>query len=123
MIAGVVVLAFLLIGQIIHQSRAALATVPAIGSTIAPVYRAIGAPITPDWDVSGWHFEVSKGSTNPVGEFVNSETDETDETDVDASDDGTDIIADEDETLTIYSRIANKSDGPLPYPCIARTAV
>ncbi len=116
MITGVVVLALLLIGQIIHQSRAALATVPAIGSTIAPVYRAIGAPITPDWDVSGWRFEVSKGSTNPVGEFVNSETDETD---VDAIDDSADIIADEDETLTIYSRIANKSDGPLPYPLIS----
>ena len=116
MIAGVVVLALLLIGQFVHQSRAALATIPAIGSAIAPVYRAIGAPITPDWDVSGWRFEVTKGSTNPIGEFINGETEETD---VDAVDDSADIIADEDETLTIYSRIGNQSDGPLPYPLIS----
>jgi len=116
MIAGVAVLALLLIGQFVHQSRAALATIPAIGSAIAPVYRAIGAPITPDWDVSGWRFEVTKGSTNPIGEFINGETEETD---VDAVDDSADIIADEDETLTIYSRIGNQSDGPLPYPLIS----
>lgn len=116
MIAGVVVLALLLIGQFVHQSRAALATIPAIGSAMAPVYRAIGAPITPNWDVSGWRFEVTKGSTNPIGEFINGETEETD---VDAVDDSADIIADEDETLTIYSRIGNQSDGPLPYPLIS----
>jgi hypothetical protein len=116
MITGVVVLALLLIGQIVHQSRAALATVPGIGSAIAPVYRAIGAPITPDWDVSGWRFEVTKGSTNPIGEFLGGETEEAD---VDAIDVSADIIADEDETLTIYSRIGNQSDGPLPYPLIS----
>ena len=116
MIAGIVVLALLLIGQIVHQSRAALATVPGIGSAIAPVYRAIGAPITPDWDVSGWRIEVTKGSTIPIGEFLN---DEAEEADVDALDDSADIIADEDETLTIYSRISNQSDGPLPYPLIS----
>jgi hypothetical protein len=38
---------------------------------------------------------------------------------VDAVDDSADIIADEDETLTIYSRIGNQSDGPLPYPLIS----
>jgi len=116
MIAGALVLALLLIGQIVHQSRASLATVPAIGRTIAPLYRAIGAPVTPYWDVSGWRFEITKGSTNPIGEFVNGDTEETD---VDAVDDSAGIVGDEDETLTIYSRIGNQSDGPLPYPLIS----
>ena len=116
MIAGAVVLALLLIGQIVHQSRASLATVPAIGSTIAPLYRAIGAPITPAWEISGWRFEITKGSTNPIGKFVNGDTEETD---VDAVDDSAGIVGDEDETLTIFSRIGNQSDGPLPYPLIS----
>ncbi|MCH8135317.1 MAG: DUF3426 domain-containing protein, partial [Proteobacteria bacterium] len=116
MIAGIVVLALLLIGQIVHQSRAALATVPAIGERLAPVYRAIGAPISPDWDISGWRFEVTKGSTNPIAEFLNGENELTD---VDAVDDSPDLLTAEDETLTIYSRIGNNSDGPLPYPLIS----
>ena len=116
MIAGIVVLALLLIGQIVHQSRAALATVPAIGEALAPVYRAIGAPISPDWDISGWRFEVTKGSTNPIAELVNGESELTD---VDAVDDSADLLTAEDETLTIYSRIGNNSDGPLPYPLIS----
>ncbi len=116
MIAGIVVLALLLIGQFVHQSRAALATVPAIGEALAPIYRAIGAPISPDWDISGWRFEVTKGSTNPIAEFVNGESGLTD---VDAVDDSADLLTAEDETLTIYSRIGNNSDGPLPYPLIS----
>lgn len=116
MIAGIVVLALLLIGQIVHQSRAALATMPAIGERLAPVYRAIGAPISPDWDISGWRFEVTKGSTNPIAEFLNGENELTD---VDAVDDSPDLLTAEDETLTIYSRIGNNSDGPLPYPLIS----
>ena len=116
MIAGIVVLALLLIGQFVHQSRAALATVPAIGERLASVYRAFGAPISPDWDISGWRFEVTKGSTNPIAEFVNGENELTD---VDAVDDSADLLAAEDETLTIYSRIGNNSDGPLPYPLIS----
>ncbi len=116
MIAGIVVLALLLIGQFVHQSRAALATVPAIGEALAPIYRAIGAPISPDWDISGWRFEVTKGSTNPIAEFVNGESGLTD---VDAVDDSADLLTAEDETLTIYSRIGNNSNGPLPYPLIS----
>ena len=116
MIAGIVTLVLLLAVQFVHQSRAALATVPAINGTLGPIYRAVGAPITPNWDVGGWRFEVSKGSTNPIAEFLNSATEEPD---VDAIDDSADIIADEDEILTIYSRIGNQSGGPLPYPLIS----
>jgi len=97
---GAVVLALLLMGQVIHQSRTALATVPGISAAVAPIYRAIGAPISPKWDVTGWRFEVSKGSTNPAGG---------------AGDD----TAEGEEVLTIYSRIGNQSDSPLPYPLIS----
>ncbi len=99
-IAGVVVLALLLAGQFVHQSRADLATIPAVGDKIAPLYRAVGAPITPDWDVTGWRFEVTRGSMS--GGVANDEG----------------IVA-EDEVLTIYSRLGNQSDTPLPYPLLA----
>jgi|GEM_PF-687393 len=99
-IAGVVVLALLLAGQFVHQSRAELATIPAVGDTIAPLYRAVGSPITPEWDVTGWRFEVTRGSMSGGT----------------TGDDG--IIA-EDDVLTIYSRLGNQSDAPLPYPLLA----
>jgi len=89
MIGGVVTLIVLLAVQAMHQSREALATIPAFNDTVGEVYRAIGQPLQPAWDISGWRFEATKGST------------EGDE-----------------EELTVYSRIGNKSDGPLPYPLI-----
>ena len=54
------------------------------------MYRAIGKPLSPEWDITGWRFEATKGSTDQG-----------------------------DENLTIYSRIGNKSDKPLPYPLVA----
>ena len=54
------------------------------------MYRAIGKPLSPKWDITGWRFEATKGSTDQS-----------------------------DENLTIYSRIGNKSDKPLPYPILA----
>ena len=88
-IGGIVLLALLLAGQYVHQSRNTLATIPAFNSTVGPMYRAIGKPLSPAWDITGWRFEATKGST----------------------DDG-------DENLTVYSRIGNESDAPLPYPII-----
>ncbi len=89
MIAAAVVLALLLLLQVIHQSREALATVPAFNDAVGPVYRMFGKPLTPAWDISGWRFEATKGSTD-----------------------------DADEQLTIYSRVGNKSDQALPYPLV-----
>lgn len=88
MVGGVVLLVLLAV-QAMHQSREALATIPAFNDTVGEVYRAIGQPVQPAWDISGWRFEATKGST------------EGDE-----------------EELTVYSRIGNESDGPLPYPLI-----
>jgi predicted Zn finger-like uncharacterized protein len=87
--AGIAALVLLLVVQIIHQSRDALATVPAINNAIAPVYRMLGQPLTPTWNIAGWRFEATKGDTNESGEL-----------------------------LTIYSRIGNNSDEALPYPLV-----
>ena len=89
LIAAAVLLALALVLQFVHQSREALATNPAFNDAVGPVYRMLGQPLTPAWDIKGWRFEATKGST-----------DETD------------------ELLTIYSRIGNQSDGALPYPLV-----
>lgn len=126
MTAGLVVMALLLIGQFVHQSRAELATIPAVNTVIGPVYRAVGAPITPEWDVTGWRFEVTRGSTS--GGEVPEELDvPSAATGDDVNSDGpaeADAIAEtaatlpDPEVLTIFSRLGNKSSQPLPYPLI-----
>lgn len=89
MTIAVVVLALTLVGQIIHNSRESLATVGLFNQTIAPIYRMLGSPVTPSWDIKGWQFEATNGNV------------------------------DEDETaLTIVSRIVNRSKKPLPYPLV-----
>jgi hypothetical protein len=75
--------------QVIHHSRAAFATSPTFQKTIGPIYRMVGSPVTPSWNIKGWRFEATKGSTD-----------------------------DESQVLTIYSRIGNKSDEALPYPLV-----
>ncbi len=89
MMGGVVLLVLVLAIQAVHQSREALATIPVFNSTVGQVYRAIGQPVQPAWDITGWRFEATKGSTEGDA-----------------------------EELTIYSRLGNNSDGPLPYPLI-----
>jgi hypothetical protein len=89
MIAGIVLLVLMLAVQMIHQSREALATKPVFSRTVGQLYRAIGQPVQPAWDITGWRFEATKGSA------------EGDE-----------------EELTVYSRLGNNSDSPLPYPLI-----
>ncbi len=90
LIGGVVVLVVLLALQAIHFSRDALARVPALNDIIAPIYQAVGMPLTPAWDVTGWRFEATRGSTDETG-----------------------------AVLSIYSRIGNKAASALPYPVIS----
>jgi len=91
MIAAAVLLALLLVAQVLHQSREALATIPVFNDTVGPLYRAIGMPLSPAWDIRGFEFEATQRAPTD----------------------------DEDPTRhTIYSRIGNASDGPLPYPLI-----
>ena len=88
--AGIAALVLLLVGQYIHQARDSLATIPAFNSVVGPMYRAIGKPLSPDWDITGWRFEVTDGKTD-----------------------------DENASLAIVSRLGNRSETPLPYPIIA----
>jgi hypothetical protein len=57
---------------------------------VGSIYRMLGKPVTPAWDITGWRFEATKGSTD-----------------------------ENDELLTIYSRIGNQSTEALPYPLIS----
>ncbi len=90
LVAGVIVLLLILIAQALHQNRSLLATIPAFSEAVAPLYRMAGRPVTPAWDITGWRFEATKGSTDEA-----------------------------DSLLTIYSRVGNDSDKPLPYPLVS----
>ncbi len=89
MAATAALLFVILVVQVIHHSREALATSPTFQNTVGPVYRMVGSPVTPAWDIKGWRFEATKGSTD-----------------------------EDDQVLTIYSRVGNKSDHTLPYPLV-----
>jgi hypothetical protein len=104
MIVGAIALLLLLAAQVMHQSREALATVPLFNQTVGPLYRMLGRPLTPTWDISGWRFEATKGSTESTNALD------------DAAESNEMIPAD--EVLTIYSRVGNKSDKALPYPLV-----
>jgi predicted Zn finger-like uncharacterized protein len=89
LVAGLAALCLLLGAQYLHQSRESLAVYPAFSESVGSIYRMFGKPVTPAWDVTGWRFEATKGSTD-----------------------------ESDELLTIYSRIGNNSAEALPYPLI-----
>jgi predicted Zn finger-like uncharacterized protein len=88
-IAGTIFLALLLGGQFMHAYRETLSTYGFFNQTVGPVYRMLGNPVTPQWDIKGWQFEATNGS-----------------------------VAEASEVLTIVSRIGNKSQQPLPYPLV-----
>lgn len=89
MVAAAALLFIILIVQVIHHSREALAISPGFQNAIGPVYRMVGSPVTPAWNIKGWRFEATKGSTD-----------------------------EDDAVLTIYSRIGNNSQQTLPYPLV-----
>ncbi len=88
-VVGIIVLILLLIGQFVHNSRESLATFGAFNQTLAPLYRMFGNPVTPTWDIKGWQFEATNGSTS-----------------------------EDNSLLTIYSRISNRAQQQLPYPLV-----
>lgn len=88
-IAAAALLVLLLATQLVHAHRESLATREMFDDTVGAVYRWLGEPITPDWDVNGWQFQTSTGRT-------------------DASN----------SALTISSRITNRSEHALPYPLL-----
>lgn len=99
LVAGIAALVIVLLIQVVHQSRAAWATIPAFNNAVGPIYRALGQPLQPEWNIAGWVFEASRHIDNSV-----------------TSDDA--AVETEDAPLTIYSRVGNQSDEPLPYPLI-----
>jgi len=92
--AVIVVLTTLLMLQVVHQSREELATIPAFNKVASPIYRTIGMPLSPAWDVSGWRFEATYDELEG-----NADTGE--------------------EQLNISPRVGNASNQPLPYPLIS----
>lgn len=95
---AVIALAVLLVVQGLHFSRTALATMPGIGDAIKPIYSAIGMPITPSWDITGWQVEASDAKGGPG-------------------------VDGEDEAITIVSRVRNRSSQPLPHPLMSVSLV
>jgi len=89
MMGGIAVLLVLLGAQYLHASRQTFATYGAFNQTIGPVYRALGNAVTPRWNIKGWQFERTSGSTD-----------------------------DNDEVLTVFSTVRNTSEDPLPYPLV-----
>ncbi|MCZ6559533.1 MAG: DUF3426 domain-containing protein, partial [Gammaproteobacteria bacterium] len=65
------------------------ATFATFNQTIGPLYRLMGRPVTPAWDIKGWQFETTNGSTDESG-----------------------------QQLTIKSRISNRSTQALPFPLV-----
>lgn len=88
-IAGTILLVLLLVGQVVHANRQSLSTAKLFNQTIGSVYRLLGNPVMPEWDIRGWQFEATNGS-----------------------------IAEDEDVLTILSRIGNRSQQPLPYPLV-----
>lgn len=88
-IAGVAALALVLAAQVVHAYRDTLATYPMFERSIGPVYRLLGKPLNPVWDIRKWQFEATSGRTGET-----------------------------DEALTISSRLANSSSKALPYPLL-----
>lgn len=88
-IAGAVLMLLALVGQVVHANRDTLSTFDIFNQTVAPVYRMLGNPITPEWSITGWQFEATNGS-----------------------------ITEGDDVLTIFSRIGNRSQQALPYPLV-----
>lgn len=90
-IAGIVALALLFVAQFVHQSRDSLATIPAFSNTVGQLYRALGQPLQPAWDVAGWRIEASSDQLE---------------------------VQEGEENLTVSSRIGNNASQAMPYPLV-----
>src|SRR5690606_16825596 len=69
-IAGVAALALVLAAQVVHAYRDALATYPVFDRTIGSVYRLLGEPLNPDWNIKEWQFEATSGRTDEADDVL-----------------------------------------------------
>jgi predicted Zn finger-like uncharacterized protein len=52
--SGAIALAVLLLVQLVHANREALAGIPGLGAAVAALYARLGAPIEPRWDLGAY---------------------------------------------------------------------
>ncbi len=67
-LAGALVLALLLAGQIVNHYRGSLATLPSIGPSLRAFYGALGIPVDPLWNVHAYdarQLGAAVSGTNP----------------------------------------------------------
>ncbi|MEM6512438.1 MAG: DUF3426 domain-containing protein [Pseudomonadota bacterium] len=90
---GLGVIAALLIlalgAQAVHKKRSELAADPRFGSAVQAVYSAVGMPVVPEWDVSGWQIDKTQEATDETGRL-----------------------------LTISAQVSNQSADALPHPIL-----
>ena len=92
-LAGALVLALLLAGQVVNHYRGSLATLPSIGPSLRAFYGALGIPIDPLWNVHAY-------DARQLGAAVS----------------GTDP-----PQITVRASIANRGRWPLPLPLLRVT--
>jgi hypothetical protein len=92
-VAGAAVLSLLLVGQAIHHNRHELATNPLLNRPLTKLYKAIGVPLVPSWDLHFYDVRQLGASTNEHGE----------------------------DTLTVRASLKNDSTQPLPLPLLRIT--
>ena len=92
-LAGALVLALLLAGQVVNHYRGSLATLPSIGPSLRAFYGALGIPVEPLWNVHAYdarQLGAAVSGTNP-------------------------------SQITVRASIANMGRWPLPLPLLRVT--
>lgn len=62
---GIAFLTLLLLAQWTHHRRNDLAAIPALGAPLAAVYRALGSPLAPRWDLRAYEVRQLGAATGP----------------------------------------------------------
>jgi predicted Zn finger-like uncharacterized protein len=92
-VAGSAVLSLLLVAQVIHQNRHALATKALLNRPLTRFYKAIGVQLVPSWDLRAYDVRQLGASTNDAGQG----------------------------TLTVRASLKNTAPQPLPLPLLRIT--
>ena len=92
-VAGAAVLSLALVGQAIHHNRHTLATNALLNRPLTKLYKAIGVPLVPNWDLRSYDVRQLGASTSEGG----------------------------DGTLIVRASLTNTSTQPLPLPLLRIT--
>ncbi len=66
--AGIVLLAVVLVGQLVHYNRDELAASPSYGDTIAGIYDALGITLFPAWRLDNYEVRAAEAVAGQTGE-------------------------------------------------------